>query len=419
MSLVKNSAIYLLSNILNSAIPFLLLPVLTRYLTPSEYGQIAMFQSLVGGIAAFVGLNAVGAANRYYYEKYNTDENIGIFNGSCIQVLIFSSLFLLLICYFFSTYLENFLSIPKSWIYSALVVSFCTFLLNLRLGQWQVRRLAIKFGSLQIGNSLLNMLLSITFVVILNYGSQGRVYAYVIAIIIAALFAIGFLLKDKILKIFVWRLDYIKQILLFGVPLIPHVLGGFLLSSIDRFVINEKLGLSEAGFYMVAVQISMAFTIIFDAINKAFIPWLFEILISGNEKLKSKIVRYTYLYYIFLLLISILPFLIGSWLLLLIAGNEYKPAGEVIGWLCLGQIFGGMYLMVTNYIFYTKRTASLSLVTISSGILNVILLFVLVADFGIKGAAIAFAISKLVQFLLTWYLANKVIKMPWFTSILP
>ena len=154
------------------------------------------------------------------------------------------------------------------------------------------------------------MLLSITFVVILNYGSQGRVYAYVIAIIIAALFAIGFLLKDKILKIFVWRLDYIKQILLFGVPLIPHVLGGFLLSSIDRFVINEKLGLSEAGFYMVAVQISMAFTIIFDAINKAFIPWLFEILISGNEKLKSKIVRYTYLYYIFFLLLLPHPVLI-------------------------------------------------------------------------------------------------------------
>ena len=43
--LLRNSTIYLTSNILNALVPFLLLPVLTRYLTPDEYGQIAMFQT--------------------------------------------------------------------------------------------------------------------------------------------------------------------------------------------------------------------------------------------------------------------------------------------------------------------------------------------------------------------------------------
>ncbi|MEW0490716.1 oligosaccharide flippase family protein, partial [Escherichia coli] len=62
MSVYKNSSIYLISNIFNALIPFILLPILTRNLTPYEYGQIAMFQTLVSGLASLTGLNTVGAA---------------------------------------------------------------------------------------------------------------------------------------------------------------------------------------------------------------------------------------------------------------------------------------------------------------------------------------------------------------------
>lgn len=64
MSLAKNTLIYLLSNITYAAIPFFLIPILTRYLSPYEYGQITMFQMLVTAFSAFVGINTVGAATR-------------------------------------------------------------------------------------------------------------------------------------------------------------------------------------------------------------------------------------------------------------------------------------------------------------------------------------------------------------------
>ena len=52
MSLVKpllqNAAVYSLSNILNAAIPFLLLPILTRVLLPADYGVLAMFNATLG-----------------------------------------------------------------------------------------------------------------------------------------------------------------------------------------------------------------------------------------------------------------------------------------------------------------------------------------------------------------------------------
>ncbi|MGE6107298.1 lipopolysaccharide biosynthesis protein [Aeromonas sobria] len=413
MSLAKSSLVYLISNIINALIPFLLLPILTRLLSPAEYGQVAMFQTLVAGLVAFVGLNAVGAANRKFYDHNNSPQELSKYNGACLQILLGSSIALCILCTLFSDFFVEFLSIPSNWIYSALLFSVLSFVINLRLGQWQVRSEAFKFGAMQISNSLFNMGLSLLLVVTLHYGAQGRVDAQVIAAGISAVIAIYFLIKDRLVNLRCLRLDYIKQALQFGIPLIPHVFGFFLLSAVDRFVINQRLGLGQAGIYMVAVQLSMALNIIFDAINKAYVPWLFDILKRNKLAEKRKVVKYTYLYFILLLLAAPIPFLIGPWMLVLIAGEEYRAAGDVIGWLCLGQVFGGMYLMVTNYIFYVRKTGALSVITISSGLLNLLLLIVMVDGYGLIGAALAFVLSKLVQFAMTWWLSYSVLAMPW------
>jgi len=42
MSLIKNSIIYLGGTLLNKAIPFLLLPILTSYLATDEFGVMSI-----------------------------------------------------------------------------------------------------------------------------------------------------------------------------------------------------------------------------------------------------------------------------------------------------------------------------------------------------------------------------------------
>jgi O-antigen/teichoic acid export membrane protein len=98
-----------------------------------------------------------------------------------------------------------------------------------------------------------------------------------------------------------------------------------------------------------------------------------------------------------------------------VAGPKFAPAGELIGWLALGQAFSGMYFMVTNYIFYSRRTGALALVTAISGLVNVGLLLVLVQSLGLRGAAMAFWLSMGLRFLLTWWVAQRRCPMPWFT----
>ena len=411
--LLSGSAVYLLSNVLAAAIPFALLPILTRYLTPAEYGQVAIFQTLLAGLGAFLGIGAQGCAGIKYYDDDISKDELKCFIGNCFLVLAASAALVFVVAIIFHGVLSDWLAIQIHWILLSVVVASAIFVINMRMGQWQVRKQAKNYGVFQVSQSVANMLLSLFVVVFFLQGAAGRIWVLSTISVAYAGIAIYFLQKDGLLG-FAWRPKYVREILAFGVPLIPHTVGFFLLSSVDRLVINSELGLANVGIYMVAVQLASAMGLVFDAINNAYVPWLFERLKRNQHAEKVQIVRWTYMYSIGLLVLVILAFWLGPPLLIFIAGKKYSPAADVIGWLVLGQAFNGMYLMVTNYIFYSKRTGLLSLSTITAGLINVALLFFLISFMGLKGAAIAFAASMAVKFFITWFIAQRRHSMPWF-----
>lgn len=410
-NLFSGAFVYLISNILNAAIPFLLLPVLTRYLTPEEYGEVAMFQMLIAALAAFTGLNTLAAANRIYYDDIHR-QDMASYVGACVQILIVSSLVVVFVLSFFQELLAKELGIEPFWILMAVLVSASTFLVRLRLGQWQVRKQAAKYGAMQISMSFLNALISLFLVVVLVYGPEGRMIGQSVAPLLVCILALFLLKKDGLLAAS-WKPGFIKDAMRFGVPLIPHVGGIFLLSMVDRVVINKYLGLESVGIYMVAVQLTMAMGILFDAFNKAYMPWLFEKIKENDLHVKIKIVRWTYGYFLLALSMAIVVSLFGPTFVVWMAGDQYAAAAHVMGWLALGQAFHGMYLMVTNYIFYSKKTGFLSIATIISGALNLMFLIVFIPIFGLEGAAISFASAMMIRFFFTWILAQKCFPMPW------
>lgn len=411
-NLLSNSATYLISNIVRAAIPFALLPVLTRYLSPTEYGQVAMFEIVVAALAAFTGVSVQGAANRKYYDVDVTRHDLAHYIGACMQILGFTTVITFILAYVFRKVLAAWLGLDPAWILWAVPVSAAAFIIAMRLGQWQIRSISRNYAALQVSQGAANMLIAVLLVVVFLRGAAGRIDAQIVVTLTFAAVSALLLVRDKLIA-FSWRADYMRDALLFGVPLIPHVAGIFLLGAADRLVINGKLGLSDAGIYMVALQLTMAMSIVFDAINKAYVPWLFERLARNDPHDKRKIVRWTYLYFAAALAAAALAFLIGPYAVTLLAGSKFHEAGRVVGWLALGQAFGGMYLMVTNYVFYSKRTGLLSLTTITAGLINVGLLLILVKPFGLLGAAWAFAAAMAIRFIVTWLVAHKRHPMPW------
>lgn len=412
-SLLHSTAVYSTSNILNAAIPFLMLPVLTRMLPPSGYGVIAMYSAVFGVVSAFTGLNVDGAVNVRIVDQEKTD--FPRYVGSCLWVLLGSSLATLALVFLFSAPIGRLTSLPTFWLLMVVLAAACNFLCNVRLGIWLMGRKPAAYGAFQVSLSAANMGLTLVFVLWLRQGYEGRLWGQTAAMGLFALIGLVSLARGGLVRLLP-RWEYVRDALAFGVPLVPHAVGACLMGLADRFIINQKLGLAEAGIYMIAVQLGMGMTVLSDAFNKAFVPWLYAQLKLDGPEAKRRIVRGTWLYFLMALGLAALIALLSHWIVLFVAGAKYQGAAGALAWQALGQAFFGMYLMVTNYIFYARRTRPLALVTLLSGGGGLALTWLLVPLLGITGAGMSFACAMMVRFLMTWALAQRVCPMPWFES---
>jgi len=164
-------------------------------------------------------------------------------------------------------------------------------------------------------------------------------------------------------------------------------------------MVNNILDVSSTGIYVVAVQLGLILGMFADSFNKAFAPWLMAKLADIGLDSKGRIVKFTYVYFFSIFLLAILGGVIGPSLLPFLVGPEFQSAGDILIYIMIGNAFMGMYYMVTNYIFYSRRTGLLSILTMSVGALTVLLSWFLIKAYGLTGAAIGFMLGQAGLFL--------------------
>lgn len=408
--LFKSAGIYTLTSVINSAIPFFLMPLLTRYLSPADYGIVSMFGVLVSFVGPFTGLSVQGAIARMYYEKDTIDIREYITNS--IYILITSTAIVSIIFIFFPNIISRLSSVPIQVLWIVIAVSFSQFITRIVLTLWQVQVKPIQYGIYLISQTALNMFLSVFFIVAVGLTWEGRVYAQFVAFLLFAIIGFVILIKNKWLK-FKINKKYIKHALGFGVPLIPHVLGGIIMTMTDRVFITNMVGIETTGIYTVGYQIGMIINLLAASFNQAYVPWLYSKLKENVIETKKKIVKLTYGYFIIILLLAIGLSVIGPFFLSFFVGKAFSQSGIFVTWIAIGYAFNGMYYMVVNYIFYANRNSLLAFVTFSTAILNVILNYFFIKGYGAIGAAQATTVIYFIKFVTVWILSAKVYPMPW------
>jgi len=409
-SLARNAGIYTITNILNASIPFMLLPVLTRYMSPSDYGIIAMFSVLIGFTAPFTGLNIVGAIQRKYYEKEEID--LASYVTNCLLILVCSSVLVLCAFLLFADQISKVSSFPKQWLWVVVAVSVAQFVTLINLSLWHVQLKAHYYGIYQISQTVMDFGLSIFFVVGLGMAWQGRIQAQLLIFTAFGILSLLILYKSGWIK-FSFRTAYIQNALKFGVPLVPHALGGIMLTMTDRLFITNMVGLEATGLYAVGYQIGMVIGLFCDSFNRAYVPWLFDKLKRNDEKTKIMIVKITYAYFALLIIVGIGFPIAAPWFLVFFVGKKFLGASVYVFWIAFGYVFSGMYKMVVNYIFYVEKTYILAWVTFCCALLNVPFNYCLISWNGPVGGAQAHALTFFLFFLVTWILSSRTCKMPW------
>ena len=410
--LLRQAGVYTASNIVGRAIPFLLLPVLTRYLSPTDYGIVSMFLLVALILDPFISLGFAGAVTVKYYDKA-TDLPAYLGTGALMTVALAIPVELLV--FLLRDPLSEITQVPAEWLLLVVPLIVARALGAVLLTLLRVREQAVLFAVIQNVQSAGLISLSLLFVVGFGREWRGRLEAELIAWVAFATAGVVALRRSGWLRLAFVR-PYVRHIAGFGVPLIPHMLGAVLMVQTDRLLLTNIVGVDETGLYTVGYQLALLVDLVAVSFNAAYSPWVFRKLAAADDRTKARLVRYTYLYWIGMALLAVLVAVAMPWLAERLLGGGFAESGRYVGWFTLGFLFNGMYYMVTNYIFYAQRTRWLAMATITVAVIHIPLTYLLIQLNGGIGAAQATAASLGLSFLFTWIVSQRVYPMPWFGS---
>ena len=109
MSFIKKSSVYFISNIIASGVTIGSLPILTRHLSPSDYGVFALFITFGQVCTGVLSLGLSTASYKYFFDYKEKIEDYKILNTTNIVMNFIIFIFFGFIVYFLSPWISSYL----------------------------------------------------------------------------------------------------------------------------------------------------------------------------------------------------------------------------------------------------------------------------------------------------------------------
>ncbi len=400
----KNALIYTGGLGLNKIIPFLLLPLLTIYINPADYGKIAIVNITISVVTVLISINFNGAILRSHFELNRVKQNqlfisaikFTFFNSAILLLLMSTVIFVLKT--FFG--LTNIYEISTYWGFFAVFISLANALFALLLVYFQVRLKPYLHISVIILNTFTTAVISIIFVIVFKWGWEGRLLGIGVSSSIIILSMALWWKKDSQPSVQAIENKYFTSKLYgFGLPLIPHALSGVALVGIDRLFLSHFSDLKTVGIYSVAYQFGIIISIIVSAINTSWAP-IFFLRITNNEH--QYVLKKTVSIFIIIIILFFTLNISTKWMIKTFLDKNYLDAVNFISLITLGYMFEGFYIILSNYIIFFNKNIVLSYLTIIGLVVNTILNIVLIPARGAQGAAEATLVTYIIYFLIVF-----------------
>ena len=390
--LLRDGAIYTVANVLSAGVPFLLLPVLTRALPPHDYGAVFNFFMLVSISNSLAGLGVHSAVSVKWFAS--GDGDFAAYVGAAVTLALLSTAVCAAVMLLFASFFANTLGLAWSFWPLAAVFAGAMVIVGVRTTLWQSQRMALQSAGFQVTTAIVNVGLSLIAVFFLAMGGAGRIVGAVVASVLCAAAAIVLLRSAGDMRWSVARPDT-RNLLRFGLPLIPHSLAGALMASADRFSVAGNLGPDALGVYGAAAQIGMAMNVL------------------GDAMVKLRVVGATYLMVPAWLLLALALWGLFALLGPLLLDKRYLAALDLVPMFLLGGAMSSIYLSIAGLFFFTSKTEWLSMATVLSSASALVVAPLMASKYGVRGAAIAYLVIQTLQLALAWLLSTKVQPMPW------
>lgn len=399
-SLVKNSILYVILGFLPLAVNLILAPVYSTYISPQQYGLVALANIFQGLLTVAISLGLDGAFSRLYFDYHKKDKLVKGLMSTVLITIVTCSLFFWVILHFsgdfiFKSFLKNKLFTYSKYGDIVFFTTFSTVIHAIFLSYYRNKEkvLAYSFVSLSFFfTSVTGILIGIVYFKAEAMGNiVGRAAG---ASLVACLLLLVYFIRHRLQ----FKIAYLKTCLNYSLPLIPYLILLIAYNNVDKIMVEQYFELDALGLYNFAFLLSSVISVFIYAVFNAVSPRVYKLLTQGGDTSFNEIRKINLLFHI--LVLGVISFAIAMIIpaLNIFIADEYQSIKDYIGILILVYVFQLYYVIYTIPLFFHKKTKVLPFISLVILIVGVISNIVFIPFLGIYGVCLSLFVTKLAQF---------------------
>ena len=406
----KHSAIYGLGGLVSRVLAILLLPLYTRYLSPSDYGAI---ETLVAASAVLVTLLRAGISSAFFRFYFDAEDDAG--RTRVVRTAFWFTMTMSTAALIAGLAVAGPISqlLFSSGDRAGLVrAAFIGLWAQMNFEQitslFRVEERSTQFAIASISNVLITIVMTIVLVVGFNQHALGVIVGNFIGTLTVYLVLLAYRRYQLGLE-FDRRL--LREMNRFGLPLVPAAIFLWGINFSDRLFLVRYVGQDEVGLYSIGVRLASAIVFLQFAFRTAWPAFAYSIK-SDDEAKQTYAWVLTYLTLI-TCWISLALGVLSPWLARLLTKPEFYGGARVVSLLAFAGVAFTAYTVVAIGVGRARKTQFNWVVTGVAAALNIGMNFVLVPRYGMIGAAISTAAAYSAMFVLMTLNAQRVFPTPY------
>ena len=297
-SAINQAAYYALGIVMMKGISLLMIPYVTRQLSPTEYGTLEILLIFADISTLIIGFGLVEALNRYVGLSANNKGQSQTLISQCFTLAIFVCVLVMLSLYFSANRIISLLpaQVSTTQLYLIAFPALLEGVIAIPLTLIRMQSLAKYFCLLNVVKAILQAIMVIVLLQ-LDYGID----AILIAGAASSLFLVLCLLpyqwqqmdKDwysrwyRSLYSTGFKSDYwhrMFEIMRYGGPIVLGRLGLFAMTGLDRWLLADKVGIEQLAVYAIAVKFAMILALLMQPFGLWWFPYRFTLLKQHDGK---------------------------------------------------------------------------------------------------------------------------------------
>lgn len=407
---VQDVFVYGLNSFLIKLFAFVMIPIIVRLFSVTEFGVIEVMLSVAGFLALFYGLGYDVVMKKSVLidkEKYKIEDQL---KTNFIFILFWGgvlSLLLILFSKYISIFIFGSTKFIKVFIWGVMSC-YLNALIGVFLTLTRVEFKRIKFLKINVLKVFFEYLLIILLLLFLESKAHYYFMAMVLVDIII-LFILLFIFNNKLKGSF--KINIIKNIYALGIPVMISGIGYWVFNMSDKIILSHVTGDTYyTGIYSMVIKMLSIYTFIMQSYQLALVPRAFQMYGEDPINFKKMIEKIQVYSLAVFSLIALTNFAGLKLMLSLFATKEYMVGLSIVYPLILAYIIYPLTSIASIGIYVSDKIQKLAPVVWLAAFINIVVNYMLIKNIGMLAASISTLMAYAFIYIVYWMISCKELK---------